>query len=316
MHRTIGSKVTTEVELSDIAVFVKVVETGGFSAAARARHEPKSSVSRRVARLERSLGTRLLHRTTRSVALTEAGATYFKRAARALTDLDEAAGAALAAQEEPRGTIRMTAPPDVGNELLPFLLTEFVALYPHVHVETDLSADTPNLVEGGFDIALRGSRGNDEALATTKLQDTAFRLYAAPRYLERFAAPDGPAGLADHMCVLFRGRGGKCIWQLRSGTEEVDVAVTGAISANDLSFVRRAAVAGAGIALLPELVGAESVAAGELVPVLSGWSAGGAPLFLVYPSRQHLPLRIRALRDHFLARFPDSLSGGVTGVGR
>ncbi|MGL5825236.1 MAG: substrate binding domain-containing protein, partial [Nocardioides sp.] len=228
-----------------------------------------------------------------------------KRVSIALADLDEAAGAALATQEEPRGTIRLTAPPDVGNELLPVLLTEFVAEYPHVHVEIDLSADTPNLIEGGFDLALRGSGRNDESLAATKLQDTAFRLYASPAYLARGEVPTTPTDLTDHDCILFRGRSGKSLWQLQSEAGEVDVAVSGPLSANDLSFARRAAISGAGIALLPEVVGTGSVATGELSPVLAEWWAGGAPLFLVYASRQHLPLRVRVLRDHFLERFPE-----------
>ncbi len=296
----------SEVDLGDVAVFVKVVETGGFSAAARALLEPKSSVSRRVAHLERALGTRLLHRTTRTVALTESGSAYYARVAPALADLDVAAGLVRGEAEQPRGTIRLTAPPDVGNELLPSILADFVRRYPEVRVEIDLSAETPNLIEGGFDLALRGTGRNDESLAATKLQDTAFRLYASADYLDQHPAPTHPDELADHSCVLFRSRDGKSLWQLQAGQNtRADVMVAGTISANDLSFVRRAAIAAAGIALLPEVVAIQSVVANELLPVLPNWWAGGSPLYLVYASRQHLPLRVTALRDHLLRHFPE-----------
>ncbi|HXV92662.1 MAG TPA: substrate binding domain-containing protein, partial [Pseudonocardia sp.] len=252
---------------------------------------------------------RLLHRTTRSLALTEAGRAYHGRVAAALAELGDAAAAAVEAREVPRGTVRLSTPPDVGAEVLPALIAAFVARYPEVRVEIELSADPRDLVEGGYDLALRGGRPRGPSLTAHKLQDNAFRLYAAPAYLARAGVPGGPGDLAGHTCVLFRPWGGRCRWRLRRdgdglGGERVEVSVTGPVAANDLSFVRRAAVAGAGIALLPELVGAAAVRGGGLEGVLPELSADGLPLYLVHPAARHLPLAVRALRDHLLEHFP------------
>ena len=146
------------IDLDDVAVFVRVVEARGFSAAARALRVPKSSVSRRVARLESKLGIRLLHRTTRSLTLTEAGRTYHDRVSVALAAMVDAASAAVEAREVPRGTVRISAPPDVGAEVLPEIVADFVSRYREVRVDVELAADSPNLVEGGYDPALRGGR--------------------------------------------------------------------------------------------------------------------------------------------------------------
>lgn len=290
-------------------MFVQVVDSGGFTAAARALRAPKSSVSRQVKRLEQRLGTQLLHRSTRAITLTDAGRTFHRRVAAALAEVGDAVSAAVDAREVPRGVIRFTAPTDVGAEVLPALLTDFVNEHPLVRVEVDLLAHAPDLVEAGYDLAIRVGQTPEHGLATSKLQDMAFRLFASPRYLA------GPAGtpttveqLADHSCILFRAERGRARWRLHRhphGGDAAEVTVGGQLTVNDMSFVRRAAVAGAGIALLPRLVGDYAVAAGELIPVLPDYETTSFPLFLAYPSAPHVPLAVRALRDHLLAEFPD-----------
>ncbi|WP_253889634.1 LysR family transcriptional regulator [Actinokineospora diospyrosa] len=284
-------------ELGDVAVFVRVVATGSFSAAARALWMPKSSVSRRVARLENRLGVRLLHRTTRSLALTEAGSAYHARVAPALAELDSAAGAAADTREVPRGTVRLAARPDVGAEVLPELVAAFLARYPEVRVEVALAAPA-DLVEGRFDLALRAGPGGPGA---TRLQNTRFRLFASPVYLARRGTPQRPADLPTHHCLPF---GDATHWHLRSPQGEVSVAIAGPLTSDDLTFVRRAAVAGVGIALLPHPAAAPSVRAGLLTPVLPDHHTEGQPLHLVVPSDRHLPLRVTVLRDFLVANFP------------
>ncbi|GLW89762.1 LysR family transcriptional regulator [Actinokineospora globicatena] len=284
-------------ELGDVAVFVRVVEAGSFSAAARALWMPKSSVSRRVARLENRLGVRLLHRTTRSLALTDAGRAYHARVSVALAELDSAAGAAADSREAPRGVVRLAARPDVGVEVLPELVAAFLTRYPEVRVEVELSVSA-DLVEGGFDLALRAGPGGR---GSTRLQDTRFRLYASPVYLARKGIPQRPTDLADHSCLRF---GDADQWLLHGPRGEVPVPVTGPLAADDLSFVRRAAVAGVGIALLPDPAVAPSVRAGLLTLVLPDHHAEGQPLHLVVPSDRHLPSRVAVLRDFLLANFP------------
>ena len=295
-------------DLDDVAVFVRVVDSGGFTAAARTLRAPKSSVSRQVKRLEQRLGTQLLHRNTRAIALTDAGRDFHRRVAVALAEVGDAVTAVVDAREVPRGVVRFTAPPDLGAEVLPGLLASFTARHPLVRVEVDLLPQTPDLVEAGYDLALRVGRPPGHGLTTGRLQDMSFRLYAAPGYLAATGrALDTVEQLAEHDCVLFRAERGQTRWRLRRrppGDGTVEVTVHGRLTGNDMSFVRRAAIAGAGIALLPRLVGESAVATGELVPVLPGYETASFPLYLAYPATPHVPLAVRALRDHLLAEFP------------
>lgn len=291
-------------DLRDVSFFVSVVETGGISAAARALSAPKSSVSRGVARLENNLGVRLLHRSTRSLTPTEAGQSFYERVSVALREMNEAASAAIEAREVPKGTVRVSAPLDVGAEVLPHLVARFVESHPEVTVEVELSADAPSLIQGGFDLALRGGPQPDSGLIARKLQDTLFKLYASPAYVAKTGAPANPEDLSEHQCILSRSRNGRDEWRLRGSRGLARVVVRGSVVANDLSFIRRAAVAGSGIALLPDIVGSLLVRNGVLREVLADYHASGYPLYIVYPSRKHVPLRVRALRDFIVESFP------------
>ena len=300
-----------DLDLDDVVAFVHVVDAGGITAAARVLQAPKSSVSRRVARLEQRLGTRLLQRTTRSVTLTDAGHEFHTRVAPALAEVRDAADAAFDAREVPRGTVRFAALPDVGAEVLPALVAGFAAAHALVRVELDLDADPESLLDTGHDLALCAGRPVGRGLTAYLLQDMTLGLYAAPAYLARAGTPATPADLAGHECVLFRPEAGRGRWRLhRDGSDgpgsgrSVEVVVHGRVAADDTGVVRRAAVAGAGVALLPRLVGELSVAAGELRPVLPDHRSDAAPLHLVHPARRHVPLAVRALRDHLLRHFP------------
>lgn len=311
-----------DLDLADVETFVQVVRAGGVSAAARALRAPKSSVSRRVARLERRLGTRLLHR--RPVALTDAGHEFHARVAAALAQVHDAADAAFDAREVPRGTVRLTAPPDVGAEVLPALVAEFVAANALVRVEVELAANLPE--PHAYDLALRVGRPQEAGVTAFRVQNMTLRLYAAPAYLARAGVPATVPDLAGHDCVLYRPDRGVGRWRLYRDTgpggdpDGTEVVVGGRVTANDVGVVRRAAAAGAGIALLPRLVGEIAVAAGELVPVLPDRHTDTAPLYLAHPAvphffrgthfrgthafAPHVPLAVRALRDHLLRRFP------------
>ncbi|TCO61041.1 LysR family transcriptional regulator [Actinocrispum wychmicini] len=296
-----------DLQLDDVAVFVRVVDTGGFTAAADTLHLPKSTVSRRVARLERRLGTRLLNRTTRAVTPTEAGRSFYARASAALAELHDAASAAFDEREIPRGTVRLGAPPDVGAEVLPALLARFVEQHPQVRVEVTFFVDPPDLVEHGLDVGLQVGPPHQPALVAVQLQDMGFGLFAAPSYLEREGAPGSVAELADRACVVFRpdrGRGRWRLYRVDDHASAVDVVVRGPLAANDITFVRRAAIAGAGVALLPRLVGEIAVQEGQLCPVLPEYRTDGQPLYLVSPASPHVPLKVRALRDFLLGHFP------------
>ncbi|MEL6338529.1 MAG: LysR family transcriptional regulator [Myxococcota bacterium] len=293
------------VDMNDVANFVGVVEAGGFNKAAVRRRRPRSTVSRSVARLEAALGLRLLERTTRSIRLTEAGRAYFERVSVAVRLMDSASEIAAEFKASPRGVVRLSAPTDVGSEVLPPLIAQFTRLYPEVQVSVSLSADAPSLVDHEFDLAIRGGPQLDSSMISRRLQTTSFKLFASPLYLMNRDPIRRPNQLTDHECLVFDRGPGSDRWQLETADgENTEITVTGRVLANDLTFLRRAALAGAGVVLLPELVARPLVDAGDLIEILANYSMRGVDLVLVYPSKEHLAPKVIVLRDHLLKHFP------------
>ncbi len=282
-------------DLNRVAVFVRVVEERGFTAAAKALGLPKSSVSRSVALLERELGARLLLRSTRSVTLTDAGAAFYQRASRGLSAVEEAREAVVELESDVRGRVRITAPLDVGVSLLAPLVAEFVVRHPNVHVDVALTSRVVDLVEEGFDLALRVGAAPDSTLVARKLSPLELGLYAAPRYLAERGEPRHVADLARHRCVLFRAPQGRATWTLTGPSGPRSVEVSGPVGADDMAFVQTAVRAGLGIGILPTFVGRKSEDA--LARVLPDHSVSGAALHLVYPASRYLPGRVALFRD-------------------
>lgn len=295
-----------DLDLNDLLGFTRVIDAGGYSDAARKLAVPKSSLSRRVIRLEAALGVRLLHRTSRAFAPTEAGRELHIRATQALALLSAAAQAAVTGSEVPRGTVRLGAPPGVGAELLPGLITSFITLYPDTRVVVDLALPQIDLVEAGLDLAIRPGPLRDSSLTRRKLQDMPFKLFASPAFFAGSRPPRTIDELSRTRCVLFGSRRDRARWVLYRDHSRVEVTVRGAIASDDLSFVRRATVAGAGVALLPEIVGARLTVSGALLRVLPDYQAPQNPLYLVYPTVPQLPLKVAKLRDHLLEHFVPS----------
>jgi DNA-binding transcriptional LysR family regulator len=287
----------TTPDLNHVAVFVKVVETGSFTAAATALGLPKSSVSRSVARLETGLGVRLLQRTTRSVHLTDAGHVYFDRVSRALSGLEEAKSAVSDMQRAPTGMVRVTAAVDLGVSIVSGLVARFLRQHPDIQVEVVLTGRIVNLVEEGVDLAVRAGKLNDSSLVARKVGTVEARLLAAPSYLRRHKTPKTVRELASHACVLFRPRRGRSRWELYGpkGVERVDVS--GPVSADDFAFIRQMLLAGSGIGLVPWTTCAQDIERGRLVRVLPEYAAPGGALHVVYPSARYVPQRVALLRD-------------------
>ncbi len=295
------------VDLNDAAVFAKVVETGSFTEAAKLLQQPKSSVSRTVARLEDQLGVRLLHRTTRSLSLTEAGQVLYDRARGAVQGLEEAASAARELGGEPKGTVRVTAPADSQSRLHE-VIARFVATYPAIHVELSLTPRLVDLVAEGFDLALRAGRLSDSRLVARKIGSSSQRFFAAPSYLASHKRPQALTDLAQHDCILFRGRAGRVRWTaLRNGKEE-SVEVRGPINVDDLSFAIQMAIVGAGIGFFPVMMALDAVHRGELEPLLPEYQSEETPLHLVVPSASFIPARVALLRDFLGDHFERALA--------
>jgi len=286
-------------ELGLVAVFVRVVELEGFTAAANALGLPKSSVSRSVAQLEESLGVRLLQRTSRKLSLTDAGRAFYDRVREPLCGVLDAMNDASESQRQPSGVIRLSAPPDLGSAMLAPPITEFVRKHPQIRVELSLTNRMVDLVAERFDLALRATpRLEDSSLVARKILGGVGGLFAAPSYLKRRGKPRTLAEVEGHDCVLFRAHDGRAIWRLQGPHGAEQVEVRGAISADDLGFVRRAVVAGAGIAFLP----GTPLPDDELVRVLPDHCAEGGALYVVMPSGRHVPARVALLRDFLIAK--------------
>lgn len=289
--------------LDEIAVFVRVLETGSFTQAAQALGVPKSTVSRAVARLENHLKARLVERTARQVVPTEAGRALFAQSAPHVAALREVGRVLAALEEQPRGVLRVTAPVDIGVTMLGEQVARFIQRYPEVRVELELTERLVDLVAEGFDMAIRAGRLKDSSLVAQRLLGTELLVYASPAYLARRGTPRTPQELASHECVLFRAKGGKATWSLGGPKESVEVEVTGRVSGNDFRFVREVVAAGAGLGAMPAFMVQRDAPAGQLVQVLPGWSLGAAGLSVVYPSARHVPRKVTAFRDFLLESF-------------
>jgi DNA-binding transcriptional LysR family regulator len=293
-------------DLNLVTAFVSVVDQQSFTSAAKALGLPKSSVSRRVTELEEELGVQLLHRTTRKLALTEAGRAYYEQAEKALTELQSAAESASGMDTEARGIVRVTAPVDIGVLGIADIVAEFLREYPDIHVDLSLSSKVVDLVEEGFDIGIRAGKSRDASLVARRIGTSALGLYASPEYLKTHGRPKTLEDLASHDCVLFRGKHGKALWRLEGpGGELASVEVRGRVNVDEMLFVRQAVGVGLGIGLLPTIVIATCNRVQSLEPVeriLPELSMGGADVAVVTPSGPKRPRRVTILRDFLLER--------------
>jgi DNA-binding transcriptional LysR family regulator len=303
--RKVGSlERVRDLDLNDLRVFVRVVDRGGFAVAARELGVPTSTVSRTIARLEATTGTRLLHRTPRSVQATSEGRTIYASVNEAVGTLERAARALEPATRRPKGILRVTAATEIGSAFLADVVVAFVERYPLIQVDLAVTNRLVNLVHEGFDVAVRAAlRLTDSSLVVKKLGDIAHALYASPRYVERHGAPSSPDDLGDHRCIVFRGKDLAKTWRLESAKDTSEVQVRGVMSGDDFSYLRALVLAGGGIALMPRLFCGKDEAAGRLVRVLPRFASKGAGLYVLYPSATHVPARVTAFRDFVAAAF-------------
>jgi DNA-binding transcriptional LysR family regulator len=289
--------------LRALTAFVRVVECGGFAPAARRMDLSVSNVSRHVADLENHLGTRLLNRTTRRVSLTEAGRTFFERAVQLLADLDEAEAEASAGVE-PRGSLRLTCGTAFGARHLAPAIAAFARRHPRVRFDVELSDRTVDLVEEGFDLAIRMGEVRSQALIARRLGESSLVCCAAPDYLAQHGVPRVPADLTRHACLTYAYAASADTWRFTDAQREVHVVkVSGPVHANHAEMLCALSAAGMGVHLEPDVVVAPEVRAGRLVVLLREYAAPAVPIHAVYPSRRHLSAKVRSFVDFIAARF-------------
>lgn len=273
-------------DLDAIAVFVRVVECGSFSAAARRLGAPKATVSAKVARLEKRLGLSLIQRTTRKLRVTEAGQEYFRHCAEAIRAVELAEAAMQATSGKPSGVLKVTAPVDLGHTLLPRIVHSYAAKYPDVSVELLVTNRIVDLVGEGIDLAIRPSQSlQDSSLIAQRFYEMGANLWASPQYLQRLGALAHPRDLKNATFVGFRPRSSLV---LTNGRSDVELSTAGRIRADDFETVKALLLLGAGIAWLPDFLTEEAAAAGTLVPVLPQWRPKERTAFyFVYVGRKY-----------------------------
>ena len=295
------------VDLNDIVVFARVVEAGSFTAAARLLAMPKTTVSRRIAALEREVGVRLLQRTTRSLNLTDAGRLYYEQSSLGLRTIEEANLRLAQARAEPSGTIRISAPVGFGGHFLIRAVVDFLALYPKTNVELRLTDDRLNLVEDGIDLAFRTGILQDSTLIARKLGSTHRLLCASPDYLARQGMPESPADLTHHQCVIAGPSASGAHWLLDGPRGQETVVVAGRFAANEMQAVVAAALAGFGVAQLPQAIAEGLIDDGRLQRVLGDYTTPAGGLHVLYPSSCHLSPLVKA----FIELASERISNGI-----
>jgi DNA-binding transcriptional LysR family regulator len=286
-------------EPNDLLIFARVAEAGSFSRAAERLGLPKSTVSRRVSFLEEQLGERLMLRTTRRLALTEFGQQLLEHARQVAAEVDSVKALSEHRQARPSGRLRVSMPSDFATLLLTDMLAAFIALHPAVSLELDLSPRRVDLLGENFDLALRmGDLPDDTLLAARRIAVFSGGLYAAPAYLAERGDPAAPEELAQHDALRLLGRNGEPVgWTLRNGERIWEGVPSGRAAANVPNMLINLALAGAGIAAVPDQLAAPSVRRGELRRVLPEWSTPAHTAWAVFPGRRLMPAKTRAFID-------------------
>ncbi len=304
--------------LEDLQAFARVVDARGFSGAARLLGTTKSAVSKQVVRLEDQLGTRLLHRTTRSVSPTPEGQAVYARALRLLDDSLALETELAGRRDEPRGVLRMSVSTAFGNLQFTALLAEFCARHPQLDVVLGLNDRYVDLAEEGFDVVLRLTNKPADGLVARRLAPIRYVLCAAPAYLAAHGEPAAPADITDHRCLRFGYLQSPDRWRFRHpehGEAEVETRGTlrfeSGLTANSSESLRVAALAGMGLAVLPTYAIGTDLRAGRLRALLPGWQPVGGladadTLYAVYLPSRHPAPKVRALIDFMLAQMGET----------
>lgn len=282
-----------KMDLDSAWIFVRVVQTGSFSAAARSLQMPVSTVSAKVSQLEERLSTSLMVRTTRKLQLTESGTNYFKHAVAACREIEAAEAAIAAEKDEIEGVVRLTAPVEMGSTSLTDVVSDFLKAHPKVRVELILTDRVVDLVAEGVDFAIRVGELPDSSLICRKIGTTELHIYASPSYLKKFGEPKSPNDLEHHHCLNFQDSVSGT-WDLHVKTKgNVSVVTKGTVATNNLISLQRFVVHGRGLALLPRFLCIEDEQAGRLKHVLKSCTAESLPIHLVYPQQKFVQRRVQ-----------------------
>lgn len=285
--------------LDDLRIFVRVIELRSFTAAAEFMNLSRVRVSRAVAHLEAQLGTRLLQRTTRQLSLTEAGQLFYEYCTRILLEYEAAEQAIAQMREQPRGRLRLTMPEEFGMSFMGDVLGKFMVHYPDIQIDAELSGRLVDLVEEGFDLAIRAYHRipDDSSLVSRRIGTMSRGLFAAPSYLAQHPAPTVAEALSQHQCLLHPGGVQGALTLTDPEGKTCIVPITGRIWSNNFALLRDVALQGLGIVSLPSFLANECCQRGQLVEILSEYQLPLDTLYALYPSRRYLSPKLKVFLD-------------------
>jgi DNA-binding transcriptional LysR family regulator len=290
--------------LTRMRAFIDVVEAEGFSAAARKIGRSKALLSKYVRELEDELGALLLNRTTRQFSLTEAGHTYYRRASEIVREVDSLADAVRESSGDVRGRIKLSAPRTFADAPIGQSLVDFAKQYPEIVLDIHLDDRFVDLVEEGFDLAIRISRLENSSLIARRLSPFSVRVCGAPELIEKVGMPVHPRDIGRAPCIIDTNGRWLANWPFKGDDDDTtSVAVSGPIEVNSPMVARAAAVSGLGFAVLPDFIAAPDIMSGRLVPVLDDRILQGGGIFAVYPHRRYLPAKVRVFVDFLVQWF-------------
>jgi DNA-binding transcriptional LysR family regulator len=285
-------------DLNEVLMFTRVVETKSFTAAADSLGVPKSTVSRKLAQLEERLGVRLVQRTTRKLSLTDVGQAYYDRCSRVIADIAAAEQVVNDMQATPRGLLRVTAAVDFADHCLSRIVADFVQRHSDINVELDANDRIVDLIEEGFDVAIRFGPLAESSLTAKRLCQIEMFLCASPQYLAEHGTPTKIADLEDHRRILFAPISRAQSWTLANGKERFEFGRPARLISNSFSAVREALIAHAGVGLCSDFLVSDDIAAGRLVQVLPKWATATGDCFAVYPSRRNMAPKLSTFLNH------------------
>jgi DNA-binding transcriptional LysR family regulator len=292
-------------KLAQITTFVRVVELGGFSAAARDLHVAPSVVTTQIQALEQRLGVRLLNRNTRSVKPTEVGEAYFARCVDLLKRFEVADDYVQSMQDAPRGVLRLNVALPLADLVTP-VVSGYTAQYPEVSVRMIMSGRDLDLIEDQFDLAVRHRMPSNGSLIVRKLAEASLIVCASPKYFANRPMPEKPSDLVDHNCLIYTDSGSGDRWPIFS--TDGDMSVRGNLSSNSLFALRDAAECGQGIVVLPQYAAAPSLKAGRLVQILQQYTTTQRPIVVVYPHRGLVPTKTTVFVEMLKTYIPKALA--------
>jgi LysR family transcriptional regulator AphB len=288
-------------DLNDVAIFIQIVEAGSFASGARRMGVPSNTLSRRVKQLEDTMGVRLLHRSTRKLALTDAGRALFEQSASQIGELLEVSRRFVDGSQEPAGRVRVAVPADFFDVFHMEFVARFLAQYPKIQLEFMLSDNRVDLIAEGIDLAFRAGALPDSSLVARKIFIGSRLLAASPGYLQKHGTPSTFTELAEHLCIFPANPSGQTAWHFAGPQGEAQVVVRGRVCANTAQAQLKAAVAGLGICFLPGTILYASLQSETLIEVLPECRQQDIDLFIVYPSRRQIPLAVSTFAEQAIA---------------